>query len=111
VETKKELARMTHKGYTGYMPIVGHLAENGLAIGDEFREGNEAPASRNLAFIKYSEKQLPRGKHIKAFRADSAACQAAVRQIKSLGTDDWRVYQNGFTAETVHCINKTEQAV
>jgi len=41
IEAEKESARMTYKGYPGDMPIVGHLAENGLMIGDEFREGNE----------------------------------------------------------------------
>ena len=132
IEAEKESARMTYKGYSGYMPIVGHLAENGLVLGDEFREGNEAPATRNFEFIKYCEKQLPNGKHIKAFRADSASYQAdiinhchakgiefaigadldkaVVRQIESLGDSDWQVYQNGFIAETVHCMNKTRQA-
>jgi hypothetical protein len=132
IEAEKESARMTYKGYTGYMPMVGHLAENGLVIGDEFREGNQAPASRNLEFLKYCESQLPGGKRIKAFRADSAAYQADVinycheqgiafaigadldaavkRQINSLGESDWKVYQNGFIAETVHCMNRTEQA-
>ena len=132
IEAEKQTARMTYKGYTGYMPIVGHLAENGLIIGDEFREGNAAPASRNLEFIKYCEQQLPKGKSIKAFRADSASYQAeiinycnaknieyaigadldkaVIRQIKSISTSDWHVYQNGFIAETVHCMNKTKQA-
>jgi hypothetical protein len=132
IEAEKESARMTYKGYPGYMPMVGHLAENGLILGDEFRQGNEAPASGNLKFIKYCRKQLPEGSHIKAFRADSAAYQAeiinycdangieyaigadldqaVVRQIKSLGSSDWKVYQNGFIAETVHCMNKTRKA-
>lgn len=132
IEAEKESAKMTYKGYPGYMPMVGHLAENGLVVGDEFREGNAAPAARNLEFIKYCAQQLPDGKHIKAFRADSAAYQAAiinycdgngikwaigadldeavVRQIKSIGNSDWQVYQNGFIAETVHCMNKTDQA-
>lgn len=131
IEAEKETAKMTYKGYTGYMPIVGHLAENGLIVGDEFREGNASPAVRNLEFIKYCEQQLPKGKSIKAFRADSAAYQAdiinycsangisyaigaaldeaVVRQIQSIGSD-WKVYQNGFIAETVHCMNKTRQA-
>ncbi|MDT8367558.1 MAG: hypothetical protein RRA15_13940 [bacterium] len=26
----------------GYMPLVGHLAENGLVVFDEFREGNDS---------------------------------------------------------------------
>ena len=132
IEAEKELAKMTYKGFKGYMPIVGHLVENGLVLGDEFREGNAAPAARNLEFIKYCEEQLPRGNHIKAFRADSAAYQANIinycegkgiryaigadldqavmRQIESLGDSDWHEYQNGFIAETVHCMNKTEEA-
>lgn len=132
IEAEKETARMTYKGYPGYMPIVGHLAENGLVLGDEFREGNASPGARNLEFIKYCEQQLPKGKSIKAFRADSAAYQAqiinycnakqieyaigadldqaVVRQIKSIGSSDWHVYQNGFIAETVHCMNQTKQA-
>ena len=54
------------------------MAENGLVIGDEFREGNEAPATRNLEFMKHCEVQLPKGKHIKAFRTGSAAYQAKI---------------------------------
>ena len=132
IEADKQSAKMTYKGYPGYMPIVGHLAENGLILGDEFRQGNEAPAARNLEFIKYCEEQLPTGKRVKALRADSAAYQAevinhcghhgiefaigadldeaVVRQIKSLGASDWQSYQNGFIAETVHCMNKTKEA-
>ncbi len=132
IEAEKQAAEMTYKGYPGYMPIVGHLAENGLVIGDEFRQGNAAPAGRNLEFIKYCRQQLPKDKHIKAFRSDSAAYQAriinycddegieyaigadldeaVVRQIRSISDSDWHVYQNGFIAETVHCMNKTEQA-
>ena len=132
IEAHKQSAKRTYKGYTGYMPIVGHLAENGLVIGDDFREGNVPPASRNLEFIKYCQRQLPKGKHIKSFRADSASYQAdiinyceknrikfaiggdrdeaVVRQINSLGESDWRPYQNGFIAETVHCMNRTRQA-
>jgi hypothetical protein len=132
IEAEKQSAKMTYKGYLGYMPIVGHLAENGLILGDEFREGNDSPGAKNLGFIKYCEDQLPRGKRINALRADSAAYQAevinhcryhgiefaigadldqaVVRQINSLGAGDWGSYQNGFIAETVHCMNKTKDA-
>jgi len=132
IEAEKQSAKMTYKGFIGYMPMLGHLAENGLVVGDEFRQGNESPAARNLEFIKYCEKQLPKGKHIKAFRADSAAYQAeiinycdgngiafaigadldqaVVSTITSLGASDWCAYQNGFIAETVHCMNKTKKA-
>lgn len=132
IQAEKRSAKMTYKGYRGYMPIVGHLAENGLIIGDEFREGNSAPASRNLEFIKYCEQQLPRNKRIKAVRADSASYQAdilnycntkgmrfaigavldeaVVRQIQSLSDNDWQVYRDGFIAETVHSMNETKKA-
>jgi len=33
-----------------------------------------------------------------------------VRAIEAIGGQDWRGYQNGHMAETVHCMNKTEQA-
>lgn len=132
IEAEKQTAQMTYKGYTGYMPMVGHLAENGLIVGDEFREGNESPGAGNLVFIKYCKRQLPKGKRIKALRSDSAAYQAAVinycqenriafaigadldeavvRAIKAIGGSQWRAYQDGHIAETVHCMNKTKQA-
>ena len=47
-------------------------------LGDEFREGNVAPASRNLEFLKYCERQMPKGKRIKALRSDSAGYQAEI---------------------------------
>ena len=134
IEAAKRSARWTYKMFKGYMPIVGHLAENGLIVGDEFRHGNEAPASRNLEFIKYCRKQLPKGKKITALRADSASYQAkifnycnarknrmeftigapqdeaVVREIKSLSDSVWRPYGDGHIAETVHSMNNTNQA-
>ncbi len=132
IEAEKESAKMTYKGFTGYMPMVGHLAENGLIVGDEFREGNDSPGSRNLEFLKYCERQMPKGKKIKAFRSDSAAYQAKVINycqgngieyaiggdldaavksvIENIRDDEWRPYQNGFIGETVHCMNETQEA-
>jgi len=132
IEAEKESARMTYKGYTGYMPMVGHLAENGLIVGDEFREGNDSPGARNLEFLKYCERQMPKGKKIKAFRADSAAYQAKVinyceakgikyaiggdldeavkKVILTIKGDEWKPYQDGFIGETVHCMNETKEA-
>jgi hypothetical protein len=132
IEAEKQSAQMTYKGFRGYMPIVGHLAENGLVIGDEFREGNVAPATRNLAFIKYCVRQLPKGKRITALRSDSAAYQAEIinyceqegirfaigadldpavlTAIKTIAEDDWKPYQNGSIAETIHSMEKTDEA-
>lgn len=132
IEAQKESAAMTYKGFAGYMPIVGNLAENGLVVGDEFREGNEPPGSRNLEFIKYCIRQMPAGKRIKALRADAASYQAdiinfcnkealqfalgadldeaVVRAIKSLPESEWQSYRGGHIAETVHCMNRTRKA-
>ena len=132
IVSEKQSAKFTYKGFKGYMPIVGHIAENGLIIGDEFREGNMAPASRNLEFIQYCEKQMPNGKEIKSLRADSASYQAEIinycedngiqfaigadldtavlTAIKAIPEDDWNPYQNGYIADTVHSMNKTKKA-
>ena len=60
------------------MPMVEHIAENGLVIHDEFREGNDSPSSRNLEFIKGCIGQMPEGKKIKNLRSDSAGYQADI---------------------------------
>ncbi len=129
---EKESAKMTYKGFKGYMPVVGHIGENGLVLGDEFREGNVPPAARNIEFLKYCEMQMPKGRRIKAFRSDSAAYQAEIINhcegndmgfaigadldeavlgaIGAIPKDDWKPYKNGHIAETVHSMNKTEKA-
>jgi hypothetical protein len=129
---EKDEAKWTYKGERGYMPIVGHLAENGLVVGDEFREGNESPGSRNLEFVKHSRRQMPKGKRIKNLRADSASYQASIFNYceekgikfaigadldegvqKSIGTikaDKWEAYGDGQIAETIHSMNKTDKA-
>ncbi|VAW56622.1 hypothetical protein MNBD_GAMMA07-2494 [hydrothermal vent metagenome] len=128
----KDSAAYTYKGEKGYMPIVGHIAENGLVIGDDFRSGNIAPASENFEFIKYCESQLPTGKRFSAIRIDSAGYQAdiinyceqnnqtfaigapldkAIKQgVLSIPEDQWEKYKDREIAEMVHCMNKTNKA-
>ncbi len=132
IAAEKREAHYTYKGEKGYMPMVGHLAENGLIIGYEFREGNAAPASGNLEFMQACEANMPKGRQIKAVRADSAAYQAAIfnwcedtGKVFAIGADQdtavkaairaipesgWKPYQDGHVAETVHCMNKTKKA-
>ncbi len=132
IGAEKESAKMTYKGYKGYMPIVGHIAENGLVLGDEFREGNVAPATRNFEFLKHCIDRMPKGKRIKFFRADSAAYQADIinycedkgikfaigadldeavlENIKVIPNKDWKSYKDGHIAGTVHCMNRTKKA-
>lgn len=61
IVAEKKTARRTYKGEIGYMPMLGHLAETGLAVGDEFRDGNVAPATRNLEFIRVCERNCRGG--------------------------------------------------
>jgi hypothetical protein len=114
------------------MPIVGHLSENGLAVGDEFRAGNESPGSRNLEFIKQCASQMPHGKRVAHLRSDSAAYQASIfnwcddnsvsfaigadldcavmEAIGAIGKDEWRPFGEAQIAETVHSMNNTRAA-
>jgi hypothetical protein len=129
---EKREAHWTYKGERGYMPMVGTLAENGLVIGYEFREGNAAPSSTNLEFMQHCEANMPKGKHITAIRADSAAYQAAILnwcedtgKVFAIGADqdaavkaviaaipekNWKPFRDGELAETVHTMNATKKA-
>ncbi|MBU6298189.1 MAG: IS1380 family transposase [Alphaproteobacteria bacterium] len=132
IVAEKREAHYTYKGEKGYMPMVGHLGELGLVVGYEFREGNVAPAARNLEFLQACEAAMPEGKRIEAIRADSAAYQAAIfnwcdatGKVFAIGADqdaavkaaiaaipksDWKKFRDGEIAETVHCMNQTGKA-
>jgi Transposase DDE domain group 1 len=132
IVAEKREAHYTYKGDKGYMPMVGHVAEADLVAGYEFREGNAAPAARNLEFLQVCERNMPKGKKITAVRADSAAYQAAIfnyceetGKVFAVGADldaavkaaiaaiperDWKKFRDGEIAETVHCMNKTNKA-
>ena len=132
IVAEKHDANITYKGEKGYMPIVGHLAENGLVIGDDFREGNVSPSTRNLEFIQHCFQQMPKRNQITALRADSATYQAAIfnwceensiqfaiggrldsatkKTIALIDDNDWEQFGEKQIAETVHSMEKTEKA-
>jgi hypothetical protein len=58
--------------------MVGHIAETGQIVATDFREGNVAPATDNLAFIKQCEAALPEDVTVKYLRVDAAGYQAAI---------------------------------
>ncbi|MFH1652681.1 MAG: IS1380 family transposase [Pseudomonadota bacterium] len=60
VFSHKRDALGTYKGGRGYMPVLGSIAELGLIIGDEFRDGNVPPAYDVKRFFKESLKSLPK---------------------------------------------------
>ncbi len=132
IGAEKRSAQMTYKGFKGYSPLVCHLAENGLVLYSEFREGNVSPLEGNLPVLKRCVRLLSQGsggkKRIKHFRSDSAAYQSelldyceekgikyavgadldrsvreAIAQIPSSG---WSPIKGGHLAET-HSMNKS----
>ena len=132
IVAEKRTANFTYKGEKGYMPIVGHLAENGLVVGDDFRDGNVSPSTRNLEFIQYCFQQMPKRNQITALRADSATYQAHIfnwceengiqfaiggqldsatkKVIANISDGDWKPYGDKQIAETVHSMEKTKKA-
>jgi hypothetical protein len=132
IVAEKQEAMRTYKGEIGYMPIVGHLAENDLVVGEEFRAGNVSPNTRNAEFVAHCAAQMPKGTRIAHLRADGAAYQAEIfneceakgrdfaigapldqavlAAIEAIPESQWRPYQNGAIAETVHSMDQTHTA-
>ena len=132
IVAEKRDAAWTYKGERGYMPMVGHLAEAGVVIHDDFRAGNVAPASANLGFVKACEARLPKGHTLTAVRADSASYQAdlfndcektgktfaiggrldapTLAAIAAIPESAWTHYTDCAVAETVHSMEHTDKA-
>ena len=114
------------------MPMVGHI-NGGYVIDVDFREGNEAPASKNLEFIKQCQGQLPLGVKFARFRADSASYQAEIfnhcdkenilftvtakkntnvfDSIKEIKDDNWQTFsKREKVSEFVHAMTDTDNA-
>lgn len=75
IESWKREAHWTYKAVPGYQPILGFVAENGVCLSHEFREGNVAGHTRALAFLKRCCRLCPK---IRRFRSDSAYYQADI---------------------------------
>jgi len=140
IEAEKNDAQYTYNGNKGYMPILGFIPEIDLCCGYEFREGNVPPQDKNYEFTKQIvEKIKDTGKTIKNFRSDAAGYQAKLinylskevikwtitadqdvsvkEMIKRIPGSDWKQYKDrdGIKrdreyAETVHCMNKSEES-
>ena len=54
------------------------MAENGIVIGNDFREGNVPPCSDNLEFLKLCHNQLPYDRRNAKLRADAASYQKVI---------------------------------
>ncbi len=54
IETEKNEAEMTYKGYRGNSVLLSFLPELDLCIYDEYRDGNVHAGSKVLEHIKYA---------------------------------------------------------
>ena len=78
VHCEKSSAESTCKKERGCMPIVGHIAETGMAAAAEFRGGSVSPNARNFEFVRQCERALPRGVAVHRARIDAAGYQARI---------------------------------
>jgi Transposase DDE domain group 1 len=76
IESEKGDSEKTYKGIYGYQPLLGIIAENGIVVGSDFREGNVSPQSGLVEFIKNCRKNY--SQEIKIIRSDSAGWQKEV---------------------------------
>jgi len=75
IEAEKKEAQWTYKKVKGYQPILAFLAESGVCLTQEFREGNVVAQSGALQFFRRCLSLCPK---IRYLRSDSAFYQAAV---------------------------------
>ena len=78
IAAHKKESKMSFHGKQGYYPMLGFWAEKQIALQGEFRQGNETPSSRALAFLKKCERGIPQGITRRRVRADAAWFQAEV---------------------------------
>lgn len=132
IEADKGDGAMSFKGIVGYQPLLGIIAENGLAVGSEFRYGNVSPQVGLPAFITACRRAYP--KRIRRVRSDSAGYQsdvinfltteklqytisadqskAEMDEILALPEAAWKAVpgEEYFVAETVHTMHQTPDA-
>lgn len=72
IESHKQQAKPTYKGFTGYQPLVGVWAELGMVLGDEFRDGNVRAAQGLKRFYQRLRRRLPEQVERVRLRSDSA---------------------------------------
>jgi hypothetical protein len=88
------------------MPMVGHIAENSLAIDHEFREGNAAPAARNLEFVQACERKMPKGK--------MSRTGVSVSETSKIPADGQKIARRAGRRETSHplyCPKRAEKSL
>lgn len=126
VESDKEQAQMTYKGFSGYNPLLAWLAEPNVFMAGLFRDGNASPQSHLLSLVKYCRRRLQgitlrlrsdsAGYHVDLMRysyehdiefAIAAPINAGIREvIEEIPRKAWQLVVEGehsfLLAETVY---------
>ncbi len=140
IESNKQNAAITYKGFKGYCPLLSFEASSGLCLAGKFRDGNESPSSGVTEQIKYINRYLKKfKKQLKYVRSDSAAYNhkffdfcfengiiftvtadhdsAVISAIKSILESEWKplfdedgVKTDREYATTVHAFNANTNA-
>ncbi len=76
IQSEKGDSEKTYKGIYGYQPLLGIIAENGMVVGSDFREGNASPQSGLVELIEQCRTNY--SQEIKIIRSDSAGWQKQV---------------------------------
>lgn len=72
IESHKKEALPHYEGGRGYQPLVAYWAETGLAVWDQFRDGNVPGHLRALEAIKAAFSKLPKQVSKRKMRGDTA---------------------------------------
>ena len=75
VETRKEDALFSYKGYRAYQPFNTYWAEQGIVLHSEFRDGNVPAGFDQLRVFKEALDMLPEGVERVYLRSDTAGYQ------------------------------------
>jgi len=135
IESDKKEAAWTYKKVKGYQPMLGYLAENGICLTHEFREGNINAQTGALSFLEHCYGLCPK---IMRLRSDSAFYKSdVIRWCQARGVGftitadqspamkevirtvrDWKRFWGPEGEETdrevgtaVHLVSKTREAV
>lgn len=76
IQAEKGDSEKTYKGNYGYQPLLGIVADNGMVVGSDFREGNASPQSGLVELIEQCRRNYLQ--EIKIVRSDSAGWQKQV---------------------------------
>ena len=75
VESAKQQALCTYKGFRGYQPLNTYWVEQDMVLHSEFRDGNVPAGYQQLRVLKEVLACLPEGVEKVRFRGDTAAYQ------------------------------------